>query len=219
MNQDAPMSGPSPSQGAPAHRLPTKPSRILVADDEYLVAAELTSWLADGGYTTIGPVGTGNEAIRLARSALPDMCLLDIRMPNGDGLTAAKTIMEDPGLPVVILTAYWDKEYVQVAEAAGVFAYLIKPADPNQLMATVEIAWGRYKRFMEEATDRQKLARRLEERKIVEQAKWILVERAGLDEPRALRMLQDRARRNRERLVAVAQRVISAGEGGHTPAK
>ena len=186
---------------------------MLVADDEYLVAAELTAQLAESGYTTVGPVGTGAEAVRLARAALPDLALLDIRMPDGDGLTVAKTLMRELAIPVVILTAYRDREYVQIAEEAGVFAYLIKPAEPSQLNAAIEIAWGRHRQFMQETTDRQGLERRLAERRIVEQAKWLLVERAGLDEPRALRMLQERARRNRERLITVAQRVISAGVG------
>jgi response regulator NasT len=196
----------------PQRQIPARPSRILVADDEYLVAAELTTWLVDGGYTTVGPVGTGAEAVRLAQVAKPDLALLDIRMPNGDGLSAAKAIMRDLFIPVIILTAYCDKEYLQVAEEAGVFAYLIKPAEPEQLAATIEIAWGRFRRFAEECDERQRLARRLEERKVVEQAKWMLVQRAKMDEPTALRALQQRARRNREPLLAVAQRVLAGAE-------
>lgn len=193
----------------PARRpVPERPTRILVADDEFLVATELTAWLVDGGYTTVGPVSSGQEAIRLATLASPDLALLDIRMPNGDGLSAAKTLMRDLSIPVIILTAYGDAENVRVAEEAGVFAYLIKPAEPEQLKAAIEIAWGRYKRFLEEQAERVRLSRRLEERKVVEQAKWVLVSRVGMDEPKALREMQQRARRTREPLLVVAERIL-----------
>ncbi len=131
-----PNPGPTP---APS------PSRILVADDEYLVAMELTAWLTARGYTPVGPAGSGAEAVRLARETRPDMALLDIRMPDGDGLSAAATLISELGIPVVMITAYTERGYVKLAEEAGVFGYLVKPAESAQLAAAIDAAWARYR--------------------------------------------------------------------------
>jgi two-component system, response regulator PdtaR len=200
---------------APGSRIPDHPSRILVADDEHLVAAEITGQLAEIGYTIVGPVGTAADAVRLARTALPDLALLDIRMPNGDGLSAAGVILGELGIPVVILSAHADHEYVNIAEERGVFGYLIKPVEPNQLRAAIQVAWGRFRKFASEHADLLRLERRLEERPVIERAKWILVSRAGVDEPEAMRMLQQKARSSRDCIVNVAERVIRAGEGAN----
>lgn len=192
--------------------IPLRPVRILVADDEYLVALDIISQLGACGYTSVGPAPSGNEAIRLARSTVPDLALLDVRMPDGDGLSAAKVIFNELSIPVVILSAYTDEKTLAAARDAGVFAYLVKPSHANQLRATIEVAWGRFQTFMAEREEADLARRRLEERKVIERAKWALVQRTGVDEPTAMRLLEDHARSRGERLISVAERVVSHGE-------
>src|SRR5262245_31232007 len=127
--------------------LPPHPRRILVADDEHLVSADLVMMLCDKGYTVVGPVGDGEAAVRLAYQAGPDMAILDIRLPKLDGLGAAKRIFSQLGLPVIILSAYSDDEFVESAREAGVFGYLVKPAKESQLRASIEIAWERFRQY------------------------------------------------------------------------
>jgi response regulator NasT len=189
--------------------LPRHPKRILVADDEHLVAAELTASLADLGYTTIGPAVDGHAAIELARTSTPDLALLDIRMPKVNGLEAAKALFKDLGIPVIILSAYSDPEYVENAMEAGVFAYLIKPAQRDQIRAAINIAWGRFLAHVECQIENQALARKLEERKIIEKAKWLLVSRKNMQEPDAMKFLQKSARDARRTLVDVASEVLA----------
>ncbi|MBL0921134.1 MAG: response regulator [Phycisphaerales bacterium] len=196
----------------PDSELPDRPVRILVADDEYLVALDIVSQLGACGYTSVGPAPSGNEAVRLARSTRPDLALLDVRMPDGDGISAARTIFGELGIPVVMLSAYTDEATLKAARGAGVFAYLVKPAHANQLKATLEVAWGRFREFRAEKAGAEDARRRLDERKTIERAKWALVQRAGVDEATAMRMLEDHARSNNERLIAVAERVVRHGE-------
>lgn len=192
--------------------IPLRPVRILVADDEYLVALDIISQLGACGYTSVGPAPSGNEAIRLARSTVPDLALLDVRMPDGDGLSAAKVIFNELSIPVVILSAYTDGKTLAAARDAGVFAYLVKPSHANQLRATIEVAWGRFQTFMAEREEADLARRRLEERKVIERAKWTLVQRSGVDEPTAMRLLEEHARSRGERLINVAERVVAHGE-------
>jgi len=192
--------------------IPLRPVRILVADDEYLVALDIISQLGACGYTSVGPAPSGNEAVRLARTTIPDLALLDVRMPDGDGLSAAKVIFNELSIPVVILSAYTDEKTLAAARDAGVFAYLVKPSHANQLRATIEVAWGRFQTFMAEREEADLARRRLEERKVIERAKWALVQRTGVDEPTAMRLLEEHARSRGERLITVAERVVAHGE-------
>lgn len=194
----------------PASRLlPERPRRILVADDEHLVATEITLALSDLGYTTV-PALDGASAVRLAHGALPDMALLDIEMPVCTGLAAAARIFQELAIPVVILSAYSDRDYVESAREAGVFGYLIKPVSSEQLAVGLDIAWARYSDFMAQRAATDHLRKRLEERKIVEKAKWILVSRQGLSEPDAIRHLLKRARDGRVSVTTIAAEMIAA---------
>jgi response regulator NasT len=200
---------PKPS---PARRpeLPETPSRILVADDEFLVAAQITHDLASLGYVTVGPAVDGENAVSLARSAMPDMALLDVQMPQRDGLSAARELFEELGIPVIIISAYSDPKTVESARDGGVFGYLVKPASIDQLRAAIVVAWKRFRDFATLAGENESLKRRLEERRVIEKAKWILVSRKGVTEPDAMTMLQKKARDSRRPLVEVAQSVIDA---------
>lgn len=191
---------------------PSHPVRILVADDEYLVALDIVAQLGDCGYTSVGPASSGREAVRIARATRPDLALLDVRMPDGDGVTAARIIHQEMGIPVIMLSAYTDEKTIESAKDAGVYAYLAKPSTPHQLRAAVEVAWGRHLRMLAESDNAAEANRRLEERKLIERAKWILVQRTGVHEGGAMRLLEEHARQKGERLATVAQRVINHGE-------
>lgn len=203
-----PGTSPRSSPGTDPGRL-----RVLVADDEHLVATEITAQLEALGYIPMGPVGSGRDAINLCRIDPPDLALLDIRMPDGDGISTARTLLQELSIPSVILSAYSDEEYVRRADECGVFAYLLKPSDGDQLRASLEVAWGRFKRYIAKATENDELRQRLADRKVIERAKWILVRRAGVDESTAMRLLIEHSRRKGERVVVTAKRVIQTGQG------
>ena len=187
--------------------IPNRPQRVLVAEDEHLVATNLTMMLGDLGYTVLLATD-GQEAVDLARSAKPDIALLDIRMPHRDGLSAAKELHEELGLPVVILSAYSESAEVNGAQQAGVFGYMVKPVQREQLRVGLDIAWNRFTLHQAEAEEARKLRKRLEERRLIEQAKWAMVSGKGMTEPDAMKALQKRARDSRTQLVDVAAAVL-----------
>lgn len=189
-------------------KLPPHPSRLLVADDEHLVATGVAVNLRELGYEVIGPAADGEEAIDLSKIHQPDMALLDIRMPKMDGLVAAETIFRRMGIPVMIFSAYSDPEYVTSGNRVGVFGYLLKPVTPDQMRVGISVAWGRFLDHMNQNSEIVTLKERLEHRKIIEQAKWIIVKRKGIDEPEAMSLLQKQARNNRRTLVDVARSVL-----------
>jgi response regulator NasT len=189
-------------------RLPAHPHRVLVADDEHLVASGVAVNLRELGYEVIGPAADGDEAINFCRHARPDIALLDIRMPKKDGLAAAEVVFRNMGVPVMIFSAYSDPEYVSNGNRVGVFGYLLKPVTQDQMRVGLSVAWGRFLDYARQHTEIGSLKERLEQRKIIEQAKWILVKRRGLEEPDAMRLLQKQARNNRRTLVEVAKAVL-----------
>ncbi len=189
---------------------PDTPTWVLVADDEHLVAAGMVAALTELGYTVVGPASTGDEAIAHARTERPDLAVLDIRMPGTDGLAAAETIYNELRIPVVMVSAYSDPEYVNSGNRIGVFGYLLKPVNRDQLRVGLEVSWSRFLKHLELAVEVGSLQDRLEQRKIIEQAKWIIVKRKGMEEPEAMRMLQRQARNGRRPLAEVAQAVIES---------
>ena len=193
-------------------RFPDAPRTILVADDEHLVATGLVNALKDLGYEVCGPVSDGVKAIALCQQEEPDLALLDIRMPKMDGLAAAECIYPQFGIPVVIVSAYSDQEYIQSGNRVGVFGYLLKPVTPEQLRAGLEIAWGRFVEAAKKDEEIGLLKDRLEARKSIEQAKWIIVEKHKVREDEAMRMLQRQARNTRRPLVDVARELLEKNE-------
>lgn len=196
------------AQTSPAQAWPSSAQRILVAEDEHLVAAELTLTLTELGYTIVGPASDGDAAVRLAQMGNPDLVLMDIRMPGRDGLSAAREIYSTYGIPVVMLTAYSDADHVKEAESAGVFGYLLKPASADQIRAAVSVAWSRFVAHAQEKSVAADLRRRLEERKIIEKAKWAVVQANKIPEPDAMKLMQKTARDRRITLVDVAKGVL-----------
>jgi len=193
---------------AKERRLPEHPSKILIADDEHLVASGLASNLKELGYLVIGPAADGDEAIKLSESMQPDIALLDIRMPKKDGLDAAEVLFQKMAIPVIIFSAYSDQEYVDAGTRVGVFGYMLKPVTQNQLRVNISVAWSRYLDSAEKNSEISILKQRLEDRKLIEQAKWLIVERKTISEPEAMKLLQRQARNNRRTLVDVAKSLI-----------
>ncbi len=183
-------------------------TRVLVADDEHLVAAGISSSLTGLGYTVVGPAGDGLEAIELCRRDPPDLLLLDIRMPNCNGLEAAAVVFGELHVPVVILSAYSDPEFLSTAAEAGVFGFLLKPASQDQIRACLEIAWGRFQEHFRQHEEISSLKRRLEDRKTIEQAKWLVVKHKQVSEPEAMKLLQKQARDTRRPLVDIAHSIL-----------
>jgi two-component system, response regulator PdtaR len=183
--------------------------RILVADDDPVIALGLAERLRTLGHEPIGPAGDGAQAIALAKTTVPDLYLFDIEMPNVDGLEAAKKLADD-GLrrPVVVVTGVDDPSLVERSIASGVSAYLTKPIDSRELQAAIELAAARHTEFqaLEAEVDRAQQA--LEDRKLVERAKGLLMSALHLSEQDAFRRLQLTARERNLRLAEVAARIV-----------
>jgi two-component system, response regulator PdtaR len=183
--------------------------RVLVADDNPLIALALSKRLRSLGHEPVGPAADGEQAIELARESRPDLYLFDIEMPNLDGLEAAQQLA-DNGLrrPVVVITGVDDPSLIERSIASGVSAYLTKPVDERELQAALELAAARHAEFeaLEAEVDRAQQA--LEDRKLVERAKGLLMSALHLSEQDAFRRLQLTARERNLRLVEVAARIV-----------
>lgn len=191
---------------------PSMPNTVLVADDESLMATGLASSLKSLGFEIVGPASDGQEAIDLANHEDPDIALLDIRMPEVDGLEVAKVLWEEYGIPSIIVSAFSDKQYVREAQANGVFGYMLKPVSTENLRVTISIAWARALGTEEQAKRIEQLETTLTHRRIVEQAKWKLIETHGWTEAEAHTRLQREARNNRRKLIDVANEVLETGK-------
>ena len=152
----------------------------------------------------------GDEAIELCEREQPDIALVDIEMPGKNGIEVAHVLFERFQIPVVIFSAYSDPDYVSEGNDAGVFGYLLKPVTQDQLRVGVSVAWSRFRDAYDKGEIISQLERRLEERKVIEQAKWIIVDRKSVTEPEAHRILQRQARNNRRPLIDVARSVIES---------
>ncbi len=188
-----------------------RPISVLVADDEHLVATDIAMSLEEEGFRVIGPASNGAQAVALARVHAPDVCLLDIRMPELDGVDAAATIKKELGLTVVMLSAYSDDESVVRASAAGADGFIVKPASAAQLRAAIHTAAARNTAAKACVERVSRLERQLESRKLVERAKWSLVSGRGMTEPEAHLHLQRLAREQRRKVEEVAAELAGAG--------
>lgn len=188
--------------------LPTKPTSVFVADDEHLVAVGMAASLRELGFDVPDPAADGEQAIAMCEALRPDLALIDIRMPKKDGLEVAEVLFAQFRIPVVIFSAYSDAEFVEASNRVGVFGYLLKPVTQDQLRVGISVAWGRYCDAMVKQNEIVKLEERLEARKVIEQAKWIIVKRKDISEPEAMKLLQRQARNNRRPLVEVAKSLL-----------
>jgi response regulator NasT len=187
-------------------------TRLVIADDESIIRMNLKETLVGLGYLVVGEAGDGVSVINLARELKPDLVLMDIKMPKLDGIQAARILTEEKIAPVLLLTAYSDRELVERAKEAGVMNYVVKPFREAELLPAIEIAMARYQEFLE--MDRQivDLKETLDTRKIVERAKGILMDTQGLKEAEAFRKIQQLSMNTRKSMKEIAQAILLANE-------
>ena len=184
--------------------------RVLLAEDEALIRLDLAEMLTDAGYDVVGQASNGEEAVSLAESLQPDLIIMDVKMPVMDGLQAAETIGEKRICPVIMLTAFSQKELVERARDAGVMAYIVKPFTVSDVTPAIEVAtsrWAELKALESEVAD---LGERLETRKAVEKAKGVLMKKLKISEAEAFRWIQKTAMDRRLGMREVADAVVVA---------
>jgi two-component system, response regulator PdtaR len=185
-------------------------TRVIIADDESLIRMDLREMLTNLGYLVIGEVGDGQSAVNLAKELRPDIVIMDIKMPDMDGIEAAKILTEDRVAPVLLLSAYSQQELVQRAQKAGVAGYLVKPFRESDLAPAIEVALARFSEFRIMEREVQNLQEALETRKAVDRAKGILMDTQGLSETEAFRKIQKMSMNNRKSMRTVADAIILA---------
>lgn len=182
--------------------------RVLIAEDEALIRLDLAEMLGEEGYDVVGEAGDGETAVKLAEELHPDLCILDIKMPIMDGLAAAERIAGARIAPVIILTAFSQRDLVERARAAGAMAYLVKPFQQSDLVPAIEIALSRFAEVAALEAEVAGLNDRLETRKAVERAKGALMTQYGMNEPQAFKWIQRTAMDHRLTMREVAERII-----------
>ena len=189
-------------------------TRVIIADDESIVRTDLKEMLTTLNYLVVGEVGDGQSAVNLARELKPDVMLMDIKMPDMDGIEAAKILTEEQIAPVVLLTAYSQKDLVDRAKEAGVVGYLVKPFREADLLPAIEVALARFSEFKQINQEVHDLQDALETRKSVDRAKGILMDAQGLEEQEAFRRIQKMSMNTRKPMKEVAEAIILAHKAG-----
>jgi two-component system, response regulator PdtaR len=185
----------------------TTQRRVVVAEDESLIRMDICETLRDHGFEIVGEAGDGNKAVELAFELKPDLIVMDIKMPDLDGLSAAEKIAELK-IPVVLLTAFSQQELVTRAAEVGAMAFLVKPFSPQDLLPAIEIALSRHSQLIALESEVADLGERLETRKLVERAKGVLSEKMKLTEPEAFRWIQKASMDRRLSMADVARTVL-----------
>jgi two-component system, response regulator PdtaR len=188
----------------------TKPLRIAVADDEADMREYLQTTLPLMGHQVVCAAKTGRELVDFCRQSRPDLVITDIKMPDMDGIEAAECLTRDEPLPVILISAYYDQPLIERAQGNHVLAYLVKPIKQADLEPAIAIAIGRFDEFKALRKEASDLRQALEDRKIIERAKGILMQKAGLNEAEAFRRLQKLARDQNRKLVDIAQMILTA---------
>lgn len=184
--------------------------RVLIADDDPIIRLDLRQMLQNLEYEVVAEAGDGQEAVNLAQEVRPDICILDVKMPKMDGIEAVVKISEAEVAPCILLTAYSDRELVERAREAGVFAYLVKPFKPSDLPPAIEVARGRYEANIQLNKEVANLSDRLETRKLLDRAKGILIDQHGMTEAEAYRRIQLQSMNLRKTMKEVAEAIIMA---------
>jgi AmiR/NasT family two-component response regulator len=194
-------------------RVTETPRRVVIAEDEGLIRLDLKEMLEEDGYEVVGEAGDGETAVRLTAEHAPDLVILDVKMPILDGISAAERIAADRIAPVVILTAFSQRELVERARDAGAMAYLVKPFTKADLVPAIEMAVSRFQEIRSLEAEVTTLEDRLETRKAVDRAKGLLQTARGWSEPEAFRFIQKTSMDRRMSMRAVAEAVVAGGLG------
>ncbi|HEY0773789.1 MAG TPA: response regulator [Nocardioidaceae bacterium] len=187
--------------------------RVVIAEDAALIRLDLAEMLGEEGYDVVGQAADGERAIELAEELRPDLVVLDVKMPKLDGISAAQRIATKRIAPVVILTAFSQRELVERARDAGAMAYLVKPFTKNDLVPAIEMAVSRFAELQMLEAEVADLTERLETRKLVDRAKGVLQQQLELSEPESFRWIQKTAMDLRLSMRQVAEGVIAHGPG------
>jgi AmiR/NasT family two-component response regulator len=197
-----------PSRGVPP--VPS-PRRVLIAEDEALIRLDLREMLQEEGFDVVGEAGDGEQAVAMAADLMPDLVICDVKMPKMDGITAAAQIADKRIAPVVILTAFSQRDLIERARDAGAMAYLVKPFQKRDLLPAIEMATSRFAEIRALESEVTDLRERLEARKLIERAKGVLMSEHQMSEPEAFRWIQRAAMDNRTSMRAVAELVLTGG--------
>lgn len=185
----------------------TNQRRVVVAEDEALIRMDIVETLRESGFDVVAEAGDGLQAVALVKEHKPDLLVMDIKMPNLDGLGAAEQLVDEK-VAIVLLTAFSQRELVERANEAGAMAYVVKPFTPNDLIPAVEIALSRHSQLVALEHEISDLNERFETRKLVDRAKGLLNEKMNLSEPEAFRWIQKASMDRRLTMQEVAQTVI-----------
>ncbi|MCC6686184.1 MAG: response regulator [Fimbriimonadaceae bacterium] len=184
--------------------------RVLIADDDPIIRLDLKQMLERLDYEVVAEAGDGQVAVDLAQTHQPDVCVLDVKMPQMDGIEAARQIADNGIAPVILLTAFSDRELVDRARESGVFGYLVKPFKPNDLLPAIEVARSRFEENQALGQEAADAKDKLEMRKLLDKAKGILMATLGVTEAEAYRRIQQQSMNNRKSMREVAEAVILA---------
>lgn len=186
--------------------------RILIADDETLITMSLSTMLQNIGHRMIARARTGQEAVEKAKELSPDLILMDIKMEDMDGLEASRQILAQQPVPIIILTAYSQMDLIEKADEIGVSGYLVKPVSENDLLPAITLARSRFKQFRTLEHELGDLKEALRARKLIEQAKGILMEKEGIPEAEAFRRIQQQSRNQNISMAKLAEAIITASK-------
>jgi two-component system, response regulator PdtaR len=190
----------------------SEPIRVIIAEDEALIRLDLKEMLEEEGYSVVAEVGDGQQAVDRAKELNPDLVILDIQMPVLDGLSAAEQIASARIAPVIVLTAFSQRELVERARDVGAMAYLVKPFSKHDLVPAIEVARGRFAEMAALDGEVRSLEERLETRKVIEQAKGRLMTQQGITEAEAFRWIQRTAMNQRTSMKALAETILASDE-------
>jgi response regulator NasT len=183
--------------------------RILVAEDETIIRLDLRDLLERAGFEVCAEARDGEEAVELARSEKPDLAIMDVKMPRLDGIEAARRILDDQQIPIVMLTAYGQDELVSRAVEAGVFGYLVKPFREQDLLPAIQAARARHAELQALREEAESLADALAARKVIERAKGLLMEKEGIGEQEAFERLRRASQSSQRPLKVIAEAVVA----------